>query len=1286
MSKKDLDQSDQENSNLSDKTLEPSDENGGSEVSEKKEMDEKNSEISPEALPEDSAISDEKAEPNWEEDLQKKMNSKEMKQHLKKKKREERKEKIRQKKKELNEKTSELIEGQFMKIFDKRVLPYTILFIITAAFLGLILTIPFGDSINFLGKENITNFTQFLVITLAYSMIIASALLFALSRNEKIHDLLFVEGGFLIKIAINLFLLGIGFGICAFWWNIIDPLVQGKLDFFTFQSFFGMILALAFFGWNAFQIFFVKMSIENQAINAEAKFRIKNEDIENNKKQQKIKIRNYLIVFIPLFVHIVFVVLFILMDTAEFYSFLDTPPSFIEKFTPEYFYYNEWVTENAGTIPSDLSNFVIFLTYYFPAVWINYRPLLAVLIWTILVLILIIALTAKQISLYKLSRKNETPNIFSGTFFLIFFIFLYLKLFAIINTGIGMATPSGQSQPDNFLGQVVDWITSIVLMLITIFNLLRGFGKRVQARVGKAKITQFNLTFLMFLLVSTYWGGQWSLISSEGLTKEGLRIATGFIVVIVYVGFYYWYSGWILERRGFIRKQSFTLTETKEMMTELSLDIKENLLHTIENEEIVLNTLNQYMLEKKIILADGKDEDALVDSLEEQQEIKTATEKLSQMEIAYEDAQKEQKEYEEALTNLDQSKEELKRLNIQKTDLKAKVEKIPDNLDQELQSLRSSIADLENQIAEQQKKYNSVLKEFKNKKLPKEPKTPTTADGEVDEPLYAEFKANYEKELQQYNALQNQVEQEDKLLNQKEAKLTTQQQKLAELQNKIEETNQLKQEFSEIDDKVENCENTIKAIETDLDLLKTRAEMAKPLVEVAKTALDSAKVELKHFKRFSSAQELEKEAENKLTEAQKYHEMASEKFNEAESEINSTRSIPEIEESLQDLEEKIQKETQKVSQATETKDKKEFDFQKSKEDSEHAKDSFNNAKEALNQADNEIKDAEKELEKARNHLKKGEDIKADYENAKDEYRFAQEDVEKAMDLASAEAEVKKVEDQIKETKSDLKLEKKRDPVDQDQIDELNQKIEELEDILRNRKDDLKEVKDLHSKASQKLKRMQKLEEQLIDLEEAKSIVQTKEEKLKETEDNRFNPQKEVEQTKQDLNKAQDSYDEAKKELSVATAELKSEENKLSSLHNQKKLGHEELEARRIAEKNHKEAKEELDKASKLLNEANENYASYEESREKQETTYYLALKEAEIDYHIYVKEKELKEAHYTLKQAMRQAEANVKSREEMVKDAKDAKKEFLAEKEENPKKLAKSVRNEIIEVKSHPNS
>ncbi len=1214
-------------------------------------------------------------ENEWEDELHKKLASSDMKKHIKKTKREEFKAKIRKKKEELNAKTSEIIEGQFMKVLDKRVLPYTILFIIFATLIGISTFIFPNTTSNFLGKQNISNFNQFIIISLTVGLILGNIFLFWASRNEKLHKLLFVRGGWWIKIIVNLFVFLLGYGLCIAWWNVIDPRVEADLNFLTFQGLFGLILALVYFLWNAGQIFFVKTSIEKQSIEAEAKFQVQNENVDKSKKLRKIAVRNYLFVFIPLLIHIIFILLYIFMDTQEFYLiFTDSPSSGLyEKFTPATFFYGEW--KNQATNIAGNSDFVLFLTRYFPEVWFANDGLLFVLIWSLLVLIIWIFLISKQISLYKMSKKNETPNVFSSTFFLIFSIFLYLKFFAILNTGIGMIKGEAPSQS----GQIVDWITSVILMIITIFNLLRGFGKRIKTTVKSPKITKYNLVFLMFLLVASYWGGQWSLITGEGLSKSALSIATSLIVVCVYIGFYYWYSRWILERRGFIRKRTFTLIEVKEMLTELSRKIKDQMLQTIENEQLITNTLNQFMLEKKIILGEGTEEESLVQVLEEEEHELTSEEKLAQMQRLAEDAQLEIREYKEAVEQLKQLKEKSKSLDSEQNEIKQKLQSMPEDLTEQLTQAQKKQDQLTQNLQQQKLKYEEKFKELKRTKPPKEPKEPKTPSGEVDEDAKDVLMKEFEKNLNVYSNLQKEVEKEKKALTKTEENLNKQNEEINKLKEKIAQQNEIKAKLESISEEIKKINETIPAIEKNLEYLKWRSDLAEPVVEAAKIALKSAEKEYKKYQNFTKAQKEEKEAEEKLTKAQQVHEMTQEKLEQAQEIIDKSRKIPEIDEDIVDASDKIAKIHEEIKTIeSDISQKKKIKAQK-QQNLEKAQEDFESAKKKLNDADELIKQKQKEVAKITEQLEKGESLKAEYSIAQDNYNAVAQQVENAPVLEKLEEELNNLLNHEKELKTQLKQEKKSGSKDIEKIDSLKQELDDIGEKIKDKKSEIKEVKELRNESTQSKKKMEKLAEQQMDLEEIQANLKQREEELIDAENARLEPKKEFDKTQEVLDQAQDALAQAKNDLKLAQAELKVKQEELNEWENNKANLEKEREIRLEAEKNLEDTKLELENAIKLLNEAKDNYSKKQEKREKQEIKYLLTEKEAELDFTIYQNQNKLKEAHYILKQAMRQAEANVELRKERVVDAEHEKAVFLEEKEKNPDQIARNLKKKKIE-------
>ena len=102
--------------------------------------------------------------------------------------------------------------------------------------------------------------------------------------------------------------------------------------------------------------------------------------------------------------------------------------NFTMRFTDTVFYFNDWF-DQAYPAGADISKFALFFSQYFPEVWFgDNTKLQSLFIWIVLVLVILIAITIKQANNYKKSKENETQNVFSGTFYMMFFVFLYLSL------------------------------------------------------------------------------------------------------------------------------------------------------------------------------------------------------------------------------------------------------------------------------------------------------------------------------------------------------------------------------------------------------------------------------------------------------------------------------------------------------------------------------------------------------------------------------------------------------------------------------------------------------------------------------------------------------------------------------------------------------------------------------------------------------------------------------------------------------------------------------------------
>ena len=216
------------------------------------------------------------------------------------------------------------------------------------------------------------------------------------------------------------------------------------------------------------------------------------------------------------------------------------------------FFFNNYVSTNATAL-GGLNGWQQFWSY-FDAVWLNPTyPLFTVFVWALIVLGLMIITTVRQKILYRESNEINLPD-FSGFFYMLFWVILWFRFFLFIQTGVNVQL--NQTSPNDPLEDIVNFI----LMIFTIFMAL-GFCHKDQT-IKSAWITDFNIVFLMFAFVLSYLGGQMVLITGRSIFNTNtLSLYTNLILIIVNTTFYFWYSGWVMERRGFTRKTSYTLPE-----------------------------------------------------------------------------------------------------------------------------------------------------------------------------------------------------------------------------------------------------------------------------------------------------------------------------------------------------------------------------------------------------------------------------------------------------------------------------------------------------------------------------------------------------------------------------------------------------------------------------------------------------------------------------------------------------------------------------------------------------
>lgn len=1175
----------------------------------------------------------------WEATLEDQMGSKKMKKALKKEKRQEFKEKLRLKKQELNSKSAEKVEGQLLKVLDKKVIIYTILFLIGA---GLIL---------FFG----TNQNKPITITISFIAIIGVLMLYLLSSSSKIHDLMFSQGHILVKVLLNIFAYGIGFGIYMAFIYGWDGFWQNKVEFLAFESLFGLLLPLSFFLWNAIQIWFVKTTVENVAVKSEAKFRVKAESKTDKAINAKITLKNTISLVVPYLIHIVLVILLILLDREK--TFTTLFPNSADKFEGFYgrftggpddlpFNFNEWFSTYSS---GERGKFGAFLIEYFPAVWWENAKLQAFFLWVVLIFIILIALTIRQAKLFKQSKENNSKNIFSGVFYLIFFIFLYLKFYSVFTLVISLTGLAQDAVPDQIpiFYQIVDWASSFFLMIITILNLIRGFGKKIKG--DSSTLSKYRRTLQMFIFVLIYWGGQFTLISS-GMDQATLNLATSLLVSCIYIGFYYWYSSYVLERRGFIRKKSFTRAETKNMMFELSQRYKNRLLQTIENGEIIQSTLNEYMLEQKIVLEDGDEEDAQVDTLEEKDEDTTSITRLEKAQSQFQEAQQELVAFEEAVAKLKQSKEYLKALKPKLTSAQKLVDALKPTIDRDFDFADVTHQEWLEKCQEHEAILNKSVVKLDAFKKPVEPKPHKTATGEIDQDATDLLMKEYNEKMTQYQVLEKDKEAKEALFQDCKTKMDEQAIEWTDLQQELQDAQTKRSSLQNLVTTQATLQADIEALEKDIIVLEERKIDAQPLLDIATTWLETATTENEKFEELEAKIAEEEQAIEKLHNAEKVHQQAELDLQTAEEELALTKSIEDNQADIEAALEKIATFEAKIKGAEAVRSDCKLAFEEKTESLRIAKETDEKAANILNTANNLIQQREKDLKMAEEHFQNGKTLKSDLENAIDELNSLKKVQNEKFSVQDAESTLRDHQSQLKEYKSDLKLEKKRDPINQSKIDEFLSKINNLETQIKTDKNLLKEVKGIASQVSNQTKKVAQIEGSQINLEEAQEQVSDCQKLVEEATEAKIAPSKVKEEKLEEMQQAQHDFDVAKLNLTNAESDLKDNEDGLAQSQKEKETAEVALQTRKDAEAKVKNTTQDLKKADKLLAKAQENRDAEEQNKVDAQHTFDLKKENAALEREIFQAQKALKEAHKTFKLAVRKAEANVIGCEQILQD------------------------------------
>ena len=197
--------------------------------------------------------------------------------------------------------------------------------------------------------------------------------------------------------------------------------------------------------------------------------------------------------------------------------------------------------------------FLGFLSEFLPQSGDPTEPLIWYAGSNIIILVLLIITSWRLITLFHRSRKIGESNSYCSMFYILIWFLIWFRSFSFFSALQGIVQSTTEIE---ILSRFID----ILLMLITAFLVLRSLGDKVY---DSMIFNTNNMPFFLFSFTLLYIEGQIILITGAGsLTgvfadRNQINLINSFLIIIITVCFYWWYSEHALERKGFIVKKRF---------------------------------------------------------------------------------------------------------------------------------------------------------------------------------------------------------------------------------------------------------------------------------------------------------------------------------------------------------------------------------------------------------------------------------------------------------------------------------------------------------------------------------------------------------------------------------------------------------------------------------------------------------------------------------------------------------------------------------------------------------
>lgn len=268
------------------------------------------------------------------------------------------------------------------------------------------------------------------------------------------------------------------------------------IDFLRWNITLPVIFIIVYFGWNLSQIFFLRIGFENISVKTEDKFVDK---LGSSKTKELVDVVMLILALaIPA-----------LLQLVTFFGFIE---DFIQ----------------------------------------NDEELLFV-IFNIIFVTIIIFTSWRLGTLFHRSRKMNSSNSYSSVFYILIWLIIWFRSFSFLNSLKN--TIQNTSEMD-----ITSRLIDILLMVVTALLVLRSLGDKASDSVF---FNLNNLPFFLFSFTLLYIEGQIILITGAGsLTgffgdRDQINLANNALIIFITIIFYWWYSEYSLEKKGYIVRKRF---------------------------------------------------------------------------------------------------------------------------------------------------------------------------------------------------------------------------------------------------------------------------------------------------------------------------------------------------------------------------------------------------------------------------------------------------------------------------------------------------------------------------------------------------------------------------------------------------------------------------------------------------------------------------------------------------------------------------------------------------------